>query len=166
MKQMTKTSGKTEWYTPTKYVEAARVVLGGIDLDPATCAQAQETVRAAEFYTIEDEGLLQEWRGRVFMNPPYGHKIIDAFIAKLLAHHAAGEVPEYICLTNDCLDTQWAHNLLRASCAVCFVRGRVKFNTPGGNSNAPPRGQMFCYAGDSLPKFEEAFGEFGLVLCL
>ena len=39
--------GSVERYTPTRIVEAARVVLGSIDIDPASCAQANETVRAA-----------------------------------------------------------------------------------------------------------------------
>lgn len=39
-------SRSEEYYTPAPIVEAAREVLGGIDLDPASCDMAQETVRA------------------------------------------------------------------------------------------------------------------------
>ena len=28
-------------------------------------------------YTVEDNGLSKEWRGNVFMNPPYGRQIIN-----------------------------------------------------------------------------------------
>ena len=44
--------------------------MGEIDLDPATSAEANETVLAAEFYTETDDGLKKPWRGRVWLNPP------------------------------------------------------------------------------------------------
>ena len=59
-----------EWWTPSPYVEAARQVLGAIDLDPASCARANETVKAAGFFDIDADGVTQDWPGRVFMNPP------------------------------------------------------------------------------------------------
>ena len=69
--------GKTnEWYTPARYIEAARAVMGGIDLDPASCELANMTVKAAKYYTKEDDGLAQEWHGNVWLNPPYGREQI------------------------------------------------------------------------------------------
>jgi phage N-6-adenine-methyltransferase len=42
-------------------------------LDP--CATS-ETAKCKEFYTKEDDGLIQDWGGqRVFCNPPYGKEI-------------------------------------------------------------------------------------------
>lgn len=59
-----------EHYTRAEYVEPARHVLGAIDLDPASSARANETVKAATYYTKEDDGLSLPWFGRVFVNPP------------------------------------------------------------------------------------------------
>jgi len=48
-------SQSCEYYTPKKYIQAARTVLGGIDLDPASCAVADKTVRTKRYYTIEQD---------------------------------------------------------------------------------------------------------------
>ena len=45
-------------YTP-EYIEAARIVLGSIDLDPASSDIANQLVRAKKYYTIADNGLNQ-----------------------------------------------------------------------------------------------------------
>ena len=47
-------SDQNDWRTPRKFLDAARDVLGAIDLDPATSAEANETVQAAKFYTEAD----------------------------------------------------------------------------------------------------------------
>ena len=62
-----------EFYTPPHIIEVARACMGGIDLDPASCAMANETVRATAFYGVKDDGLKRPWFGRVWLNPPYGN---------------------------------------------------------------------------------------------
>src|SRR2546427_12378186 len=61
-----------EWYTPSKYIEAAREVMGSIDLDPASCELANRSVKASRYYTKEDNGLMHPWWGNVWLNPPFG----------------------------------------------------------------------------------------------
>lgn len=63
-------TGNNDWFTPPQYLDAAREVMGGIDLDPATHLTAQKVVQASTFYTKEDDGLSKEWHGRVWLNPP------------------------------------------------------------------------------------------------
>ena len=49
-------SGVPEWYTPAELIDAARDVLGGIDLDPASSAIANETVKAERYFTVDVMG--------------------------------------------------------------------------------------------------------------
>jgi phage N-6-adenine-methyltransferase len=158
-------SGDVEWYTPARYVELARRVLGTIDVDPASNDIAQQTVRAATYYTEETNGLDKEWRGRVWMNPPYSRKLIGRFINKLVSEYRAGRTTEAIVLTNNNTDTRWASALFGNAAALCFTQGRVKFESPTrGCPSTLPQGQMFSYFGHRPGRFASAFGEVGHVV--
>lgn len=66
-------SQSVEHFTPHAVVEAARELMGGIDMDPASCAAANKYIRAAVFYSRRRNGLKHRpWYGRVFLNPPGG----------------------------------------------------------------------------------------------
>jgi len=153
-------TGAYEWYTPEAIVEAARTVMGGIDLDPASCPQAQETVKAAQYFTEADNGLDQSWQGRVFLNPPFAHPTVKYFAEKLLASPA---VTEAIWLSNACTDTPWWHALAMRG-AICFPLGRIKFSSPDGPGQSPTLGQTLIYLGPQRDRFRAVFAPFGLVL--
>lgn len=157
-------TGENEWYTPPEYIAAAREALGTIDLDPASSEVAQEVVAAVEFFTAEDNGLEQEWRGRIWLNPPYAQPLIHQFIEKLCIEHAAARVPAAILLTHNYTDTEWFHLAARSCAAICFTRGRIKFVNPEGEVAAPTQGQAFFYFGSDVPKFIDAFSTFGIIL--
>ncbi len=65
-------SESAEHYTPVDIVEAARAVMGRIDLDPASCELANTYIKASMFYDEQADGLRRNWSGRVFLNPPGG----------------------------------------------------------------------------------------------
>jgi hypothetical protein len=59
-----------EWYTAPRYIELARRMMGGIDVDPASHGFSQQWIKAATFYTPAEDGLAQEWRGQVWLARP------------------------------------------------------------------------------------------------
>ncbi len=103
-----------EWYTPAEYIEAARAVMGKIDLDPATCHAAQQTVQANSFYIKEDDSLRDDchWHGCVWLNPPYSASPVKAFVTKLIQQFDNGNVRQAIIITNNSSDPGRLHNLL------------------------------------------------------
>jgi hypothetical protein len=155
-------SGSVEWYTPERYVEATRAVLGGIDLDPASCALANRIVGAAAFYDGDTDGLAHEWHGRIFLNPPYG-TTCGAFVAKALADYRAGRIEAAILLLNGCsYDAQWFRPLW--DYLLCFTYGRIPFYSPTGVSNGGATGSVFVYLGPDEDRFDAVFSRFGAVV--
>lgn len=158
-------TGEYEWYTPEIYIKAVREVLGGIDLDPASCEEANETVGAERYYAKKDNGLEQPWAGRVFCNPPYKMPEVEEFAQRMGQEYAIGEVKAGILLTNNCTDTDWWHTAIGQAGIVCLTRGRINFQAPGGKKGLATRqGQTFFYFGSQPDKFRAEFSAIGVVL--
>lgn len=156
-------TGENEWYTPGEYVQLARQVMGGIDLDPASCELAQKTVDAAKFYSIEDDGLRHEWCGRIWMNPPYSKDLCVLFINKLLDEIDYGRVKQACVLVNNATETGWCQRLLEVAEAVCFVAGRIRFVDKSGKpANSPLQGQLIAYYGSDADLFVSTFARVGV----
>lgn len=150
-------SGNNEWYTPKEFIDAARNVMGNIDLDPASNEIANKIVQAEKFYSIEDDGLAQEWRGNIWLNPPYASGLIDKFVDKL----CASDFEQAIVLVNNATDTKWFLKLVENATAIVFTTGRVRFYMPDGSTGAPLQGQAVLYFGESAEKFIQCFKNFG-----
>ncbi len=173
---LTQEGGKSnEWYTPARYIEAAREVMGSIDLDPASCAVANQTVKATRYYTKEDNGLQQGWYGRVWLNPPYGriHPELTGstrswqplFIQKLLRDFLYGEVEQaIILLLGNALFKQWFPSLWEYP--ICVHETSIAFKRPGRKHHDTDRlgfGSIFIYLGPNEQKFIEVFSQFGRI---
>lgn len=148
-----------EWYTPSHVVELAREVLGGIDLDPCSCAAAQDTVGATVWYDRSVDGLTQPWTAyageyhtRIWLNPPYGKQItswIDRAVDEWYNREAS-----VMLLLPDHTSSKWAVDLLsQPGALVAYSVGRIAFV---GAGNAPMHGSMLVY----LSHGQQAKGRF------
>jgi hypothetical protein len=151
-----------EWYTDAAIIELARKVLGQIDLDPASCEKAQETVKARKYYCEKKNGLKLPWKGRVWLNPPF--VFLDAFISKLVSHIQDGSISAAIVLTPNATDTDWFHQLSDYASRTCFPSGRLKFTLPDGTTQTGKRGNAISYIGPNPDRFKSVFSDIGYVV--
>ena len=168
-------SASAEWYTPREYVEAARGVLGTIDLDPASCALANETVRATRFVSAAEDGLSCHWHGSVFLNPPGGvderrRSMAGVFWSKLMEECAALRVSHaiYLGFSLEMLSsTQRPGQFSVADFTICIPDKRIRFVSPSGKKNSPTHANVIAYVPATIDRselFAMRFAKFGKVL--
>lgn len=122
---------KDEWLTPPEIIAA----LGPFDLDP--CAPINRPWEMARsHFTIADNGLMREWFGRVWMNPPYGTPTIVGPWMRRMAEHNRGVALIFARTETELFfETVWG----RAS-ALLFVKGRLHFHHVDGTRAAANAG--------------------------
>jgi phage N-6-adenine-methyltransferase len=152
-------SGTHDWHTPSNFIEAARLTMGSIDLDPASSEIANKRVQATTFFTAETNGLDKPWSGNVWMNPPYTQPLIEQFVKKLIQE--LPNINQACVIVNNATDTTWFHILLEHYAVACLIKGRVKFLEPIGSKGNPLQGQVIFYFGTDVSKFETHFSSFG-----
>jgi phage N-6-adenine-methyltransferase len=152
-----------EWYTPfDPYLVKVIDCLQEVELDPASCLDANLTLKANRYYTKEMDGLSQSWKARsVFCNPPFS--LAKQFLQKMIASYEAGEFGEGIFLCNAATSEKWfqpAYNY-----PICFTNHRIRFvDQYGIPGKANTKGQAFIYFGTRLTEFHQSFLSIGRVL--
>jgi site-specific DNA-methyltransferase (adenine-specific) len=123
------TSNTVEWATPQNVFDQLDIEF---EFDIDVCA-TKENAKCKKFYTLKDNGLVQEWRGGCFMNPPYGREIGE------WCRKAYEESRNYARVVVGLLpartDTKWFHNYIYGKAEVRFIKGRLKF---GDSKNSAP----------------------------
>lgn len=110
-----------EWYTPASIFDALQI---HFDLDPASPVDGPVSwVPATHHLTMKEDGLRTPWKGRVWLNPPYGRDI-RKWTGRMVAHGNG------IMITFVRSDTAWWQEAAAGATAICFIRGRVLF-VPG-----------------------------------
>jgi phage N-6-adenine-methyltransferase len=121
-------SGSSEWETPQKLFT---------DLDgefhfTIDVAATPENAKCPRFFTRQEDGLIQNWEGTCFCNPPYGPRV-GLWIKK--AQESARRGATVVCLIPARTDTTWWHDFVMPYGEVRFIRGRLRF---GNNGNSAP----------------------------
>lgn len=142
-------SSKTdEWATPWDFFL-------GLDqefhftLDP--CAN-KHNHKCEKYYTFEDDGLQQSWKGeRVFCNPPYG-RAIGNWVRKAFFEAYTGGAELCVLLLPARTDTRWFHDYIYNKAEIRFIRGRLKFG--GQRNGAPFPNMVVVYRGAKVGNYE------------
>lgn len=143
-------SSKTcEWETPIEFFQELNAKYH-FTMD--VCA-TKENAKCEKFFTKEDDGLVQEWQGVCWMNPPYGREI-GKWVKKAFdtAEQGRGSV---VCLLPARTDTTWWHDYCMKG-EITFIRGRLKF---GGCNNSAP-------FPSAIVVFKRKEKEYNQILCL
>jgi len=130
-------ASKDEWLTPPEIIHS----LGTFDLDP--CSPINRPWDTAKtHFTIDDNGLLRDWFGRVWLNPPYG-RMMPPWLDKL-ALHGNG-----IAFVFGRTDINAFHNhVFPFADSIFFVKGRISFHHVSGqraDSNSGAASVLIAY---------------------
>jgi hypothetical protein len=167
------------WYTPVGIVEAARSVMGAIDLDPCSHAEADATVCADRYFTAADDGLVQPWGGRVFVNPPGG--LVGKFWLKLLAEPISEAIWIGYSLEQLQVLQRVGADATPLDFPMCVPSRRIAFiestakrearharrraeGKRASDATSPSHANYITYLGLRVEKFAAVFGAFGQVL--
>lgn len=154
------------WYTPEKYTTMARKVMSSIDLDPFSSKEANEKIKAAVYYSIENSAFDNTWKFdnpiNIWMNPPYGRGLIEESIEEFIRNYELGFVKQAVILVNNSTETIWFHKLLEYNPVICIVRKRISFETIDNKQiSNNTRGQVFFYFGNKRKIFKNEFNKIG-----
>lgn len=118
-------SSKTDlWSTPQALFDSLNAQY---NFQTDVCA-TDENAKCKHYFTKEQDGLKQEWKGVCWMNPPYG-RTIKQWVQKAYESNAT-----VVCLLPARTDTFWFHEYCVHG-EITFIRGRLKF---GGSKNSAP----------------------------
>lgn len=115
------------WATPRDFFDKLN---DEFSFEVDVCAN-DENAKCSKYFTKEQDGLAQDWKGICWMNPPYGREI-GAWMKKADESARGGAV--VVCLVPARTDTRWWHEYAIKH-EVRFIRGRLKF---GDAKNSAP----------------------------
>lgn len=153
---------RNDWHSPPQIVQAARIAMGGIELDPASSPEANRIVGAERFYSVVEDGLTQPWKGKVWLNPPNG-QLAPKFVRRFAYFYAQGFITKGILLLGTHhLTTRWCRELLAWHPLGCLPALRLQFS---GSVGRPAHGSVILALGISMEDFGREFRHLGTICC-
>ncbi len=124
-------SKSIEWETPQRLFDELNYEFH-FNLD--VCASTSNT-KCRRFITPEQDAFRKKWKGRCWMNPPYGRGI-EQWIRRAVKQIQKGNANVVVCLVPSRTDTVWWHDIvLRYASEIRFVKNRLYFGD--GTERAP-----------------------------
>jgi len=127
------------WLTPQSLIK----ILGPFDLDPCAAPEPRPWSTAEEHITLPSDGLKAEWRGRVWLNPPYDQKI-DRWLQRMATHKNG--IALIFARTETAI---WQDCIWPVANSIFFFEGRLWFHRPDGqrgDSNAGAPSALISYS--------------------
>jgi len=147
-----------EWYTPRWIFDELAI---DFDLDPCSPYDMLTPVPARRKLTLYDDGLMHEWSGKVWLNPPYC-KQTPIWMKKMENHHNG------IALVFSRTDSKWFQSCLQSASATLFLAGRIKF-VPGTENqhkkSTAGAGSAFFAWGDDCKSALKNLAHRGFFIC-
>jgi hypothetical protein len=146
-----------EWYTPPEVFDAIGL---RFDMDVASPGAAVVPwVPAAEHVTSYSQFL--EWRGRIWMNPPFGGRNAYLPWARKFVAHGHG-----IALAPDRTSAPWWQWFAPRVDGILFWAPKIKFIKPDGTrGEAPGTGTcLFAMGEDCVAALAKLHGQHGVFL--
>lgn len=142
--QVVTSRASDEWFTPRWLVEQYAHEFGPFDLDAAATPMSAQ---APVFFTADDDGLAQPWKGRVWLNPPYSD--VARWMTKAAAEVASGNAELVVCLVPARVDARWYRTATTVASVVRVLPQRVKFG--GLSDSAPFPSAVIVFGDDGRP---------------
>ena len=121
-------SESDQWATPQDLFSKLDSIF---NFETDVCADASNA-KCDKFYSVQDDGLKQDWEGVCWCNPPYGREI-PKWIEKAYTSSAENNAT-VVCLVPARVDTRWWHDYCVKG-EMFFIKGRLKFGE--ATSSAP-----------------------------
>lgn len=151
-----KNNKSVDWYTPPWIFDSLGL---SFDLDPCQPEIPIPWIPAKRTYSLKEDGLVSDWDGLVFLNPPYG-KETPKWLEKMHSHRNG------VALLFARTDCKWFHDYCTKADAILFLSGRIKFvdglGITGGNG-AGSGSMLIAWGHDSVSALRRMKGKGFLV---